>query len=151
MLPTHIIRVQDHTESAHQGGDDSMAYPPPRQSAHNGFSNRGKSKSSLQSIIFGERGVTSFTVPAQTPLEKQAEPVSQSDGDRSRISAGSTTQRRASPSRWNTLEFYLYALVFAVAVPWMCWVPISLSLGKTVMQVSSLRFCLNADKTDTSI
>ncbi|KAI0064952.1 MBOAT-domain-containing protein [Artomyces pyxidatus] len=33
----------------------------------------------------------------------------------------------AKPSRWITPEFLLYYVVFAFAVPWMIWVPVSLS------------------------
>lgn len=31
------------------------------------------------------------------------------------------------PSRWRTPEFYFYAVVFAVVVPIMFWIPMSLS------------------------
>lgn len=44
--------------------------------------------------------------------------------------AAARTPPPASRSRWSTLEFRLYALVFAVVVPLMVWVPISLSSGE---------------------
>ena len=34
---------------------------------------------------------------------------------------------RSSPSRWSTLEFRLYGLVFVLVVPFMFWIPVSLS------------------------
>jgi len=34
---------------------------------------------------------------------------------------------RAQPSRWNTGEFYLYYLVFLVAIPTMFWIPYEVS------------------------
>jgi len=37
------------------------------------------------------------------------------------------TGLNVKPSRWNTPEFYLYYFVFLLAVPWMVWVPVSLS------------------------
>ncbi|KAJ9110167.1 hypothetical protein QFC20_003019 [Naganishia adeliensis] len=41
--------------------------------------------------------------------------------------AAARTPPPTSRSRWSTLEFRLYALAFAVVVPLMVWVPISLS------------------------
>lgn len=34
---------------------------------------------------------------------------------------------KAGPSRWNTIEFYLYGVVFAIAVPMMVWAAVSAS------------------------
>jgi len=35
-------------------------------------------------------------------------------------------------SRWKTPEFLLYYFVFTVTVPWMIWVPVSLSLSEHI-------------------
>lgn len=35
-----------------------------------------------------------------------------------------------SPPRWNTLEFYVYYIVFIVAIPYMVYVPMRLSDGQ---------------------
>lgn len=51
--------------------------------------------------------------------------------------AAARTPPPTSRSRWSTLEFRLYALAFAVVVPLMVWVPISLSSGQSLS--SSLR------------
>ena len=48
------------------------------------------------------------------------------------VPPGSVRQRTVQarpPPRWRTPEFYLYYLVFAVAVPIMVWKPIRLSEG----------------------
>lgn len=34
---------------------------------------------------------------------------------------------RAAPSKWNTPEFYIYAVVVSVCVPLMVWVPYTVS------------------------
>lgn len=41
--------------------------------------------------------------------------------------SASTSERRPAPSRWGTLEFKIYYLVFMVVVPIMIWIPVSLS------------------------
>ncbi|KZV73129.1 MBOAT-domain-containing protein [Peniophora sp. CONT] len=41
--------------------------------------------------------------------------------------ARADSSTRHSPSRWRTPEFYVYYIVFALAVPWMIWVPIRLT------------------------
>ncbi|UZJ52944.1 hypothetical protein CBS101457_002264 [Exobasidium rhododendri] len=125
MLPTHIVRVEQTSESAHQGEDGGMVYSPRRQEFHDLASRRGRRIPSLQSKVFGERGVTSFTVQAQTPYDKRNDADNHIFDD---STANDTARKGTSPSRWNTLEFYFYAVVFAIAVPWMCWVPIRLSL-----------------------
>ena len=45
------------------------------------------------------------------------------------------------PSRWRTPEFYLYAVVFAVVVPIMFWLPMSLSSGTyQVISINPTRY-----------
>lgn len=56
--------------------------------------------------------------------------------------AAARTPLATSRSRWSTLEFRLYALVFAVVVPLMVWVPISLSDGKSLPFVVASRIVL---------
>lgn len=40
------------------------------------------------------------------------------------------TKRKAPPSRWNTMEFYFYYVVFIVCVPLMFWGAMSGSNGE---------------------
>lgn len=121
MLPTHQAQVQSST-----GNGSGMVYPPigPFFATSNGT---GKSHTTLQSRICGPRGVTSFTIQTQTPIKSQVETTSnRTNGEAN----GSAIKPAASPSRWNTWEFYVYALVFLFAVPYMCWVPVQLSRGR---------------------
>lgn len=56
--------------------------------------------------------------------------------------AAARTQPATSRSRWSTLEFRLYALVFALVVPLMVWVPISLSDRESLPFVVAARIVL---------
>lgn len=47
--------------------------------------------------------------------------------------------QRKSPSRWNTLEFRVYYVIAAVAIPFMVWIPIL--LGQRERPPFSLRKC----------
>ncbi|KAL4932616.1 putative glycerol:H+ symporter (Gup1) [Aspergillus undulatus] len=67
---------------------------------------------------------TRFTVPANTPVKVAAEDTPSSSAKDARSNA---VANGASPSKWGTLEFYVYYVVFAVAVPLMF---------KTVIDVS---------------
>ncbi|KAL4869050.1 hypothetical protein BDV12DRAFT_168522 [Aspergillus spectabilis] len=67
---------------------------------------------------------TRFTVPANTPVKVAAEDTRSSSAKDARSNA---IANGASPSRWGTLEFYVYYIVFLVAVPLMF---------KTVVDVS---------------
>jgi hypothetical protein len=131
MLPTHIVRIQEPGDSESRG-EDGMVYPPQQSSVRHRTTYDKNTRTSLQSTLFGKRGVTSLTIQAQTPYSGKDE------GDR-RLEKDSyvdiASKRGASPSRWNTLEFYFYAFVFATVVPWMCWVPISLSQGEKKIEV----------------
>jgi protein-cysteine N-palmitoyltransferase HHAT len=55
------------------------------------------------------KGITRLTVDVPAPRNRSSE---------------------SKPARWNTAEFYLYYVLFIVTVPWMIWVPISLSQGE---------------------
>jgi len=39
---------------------------------------------------------------------------------------------KLNPSRWNTVEFYVYYLVHAVTIPYMFWVSYTISRGKVL-------------------
>ncbi|KAL4887187.1 MBOAT, membrane-bound O-acyltransferase family-domain-containing protein [Aspergillus karnatakaensis] len=56
---------------------------------------------------------TRFTVPANTPVKVAAEDT------RSAVARSSAVASSASPSKWGTLEFYVYYIIFIVAVPLM--------------------------------
>jgi len=45
----------------------------------------------------------------------------------------------AQPSKWNTLEFYFYYLVFMVVVPYMFWIPYDVSRRQYHAKVSWFR------------
>ncbi|KAL4921535.1 MBOAT, membrane-bound O-acyltransferase family-domain-containing protein [Aspergillus aurantiobrunneus] len=59
---------------------------------------------------------TRFTVPANTPIKVAAEDTRSGSAKDARSSVVASS---ASPSKWGTLEFYVYYLVFLVAVPLM--------------------------------
>ncbi|THH08114.1 hypothetical protein EW146_g9102 [Bondarzewia mesenterica] len=46
------------------------------------------------------------------------------------------------PSRWRTPEFMLYYIIFILAVPWMIWVPISLSSSASQSNASHRNYNL---------
>lgn len=149
MLPTHLVH-QVHSSTTTTGGGDQvmsgsggsgrMQYPPERptvevasngsSSSSSNSSSTGKRKlTSIQNRICGPRGVTSLTVETETPHRK----ASDDDTPLERIHAEANivaTKSAGNASRWNTWEFYVYAIVFFFAVPWMIKVPMNLSLGK---------------------
>jgi hypothetical protein len=136
MLPIHTVKLQGSDSADSQSGEE-MAYPPSRLNGQSGARRANdKLASSLQSRLLGGRGVTSFTIQTQTPYESTNE---LKEGQKASNGEATTKARpTTSPSRWNTWEFYFYALVFAIAVPWMCWVPISLSSGESQIQLVAL-------------
>ncbi|RDW78553.1 putative glycerol:H+ symporter (Gup1) [Aspergillus mulundensis] len=67
---------------------------------------------------------TRFTVPANVPVKLAAEDTRSGSAKDARSNAVANS---ASPSRWGTLEYYVYYLIFLVAVPLMF---------KTVVDVS---------------
>ncbi|KAL2870767.1 putative glycerol:H+ symporter (Gup1) [Aspergillus lucknowensis] len=59
---------------------------------------------------------TRFTVPATTPVKVAAEDTRSGSAKDARSNAVANS---ASPSKWGTLEFFVYYIVFLVAVPLM--------------------------------
>lgn len=78
----------------------------------------------LRSVYTLDTLDTRFTTPSatsyRTVLESRADPAAK-DGQRERIAS------RAPPSKWNTPEFYLYYLVFAICLPLMIYIPYTVS------------------------
>ena len=140
MLPTHVVRINDSAGAeSFLSLEQDMAYPPVRPSAVSANANGGgRSKSSLQSRVCGPRGVTSLTIQAQTPYKSSEASKGLPNGEVTTTTTTTKALPGAKPSRWNTLEFYVYALVFAVAVPYMVWVPIHLSRGEKTACVDLL-------------
>ncbi|KAJ9109716.1 hypothetical protein QFC19_001946 [Naganishia cerealis] len=68
------------------------------------------------------RGVTQFTVHI---------PDANTNASTLTTSAELYGKSTRSASRWSSLEFKIYGLIFAVVVPLMVWVPIRLSQGKS--------------------
>ena len=66
------------------------------------------------------RFTTYSSVPYQTVVDARSDPATSNE-------TPSKAQSRAEPSKWKTPEFYFYYLVFLVAVPYMFWVPYSVS------------------------
>lgn len=119
MLPTHAGQVDGASNQTAIIDPSTMhAYPP--SGGRNGSRN---GQNSLQTRLFGPRGIAAFTVQTKTPLERESEsPVEL-------VHAVNNIQKyNVKPPRWRTLEFKFYALVFLTIVPLMCWIPIRLSL-----------------------
>lgn len=78
----------------------------------------------LRSVYTLDTLDTRFTTPAttsyRTVIESRADPVIK-DSQKERITS------KASPSRWNTPEFYLYYLVVGASIPLMIYVPYTVS------------------------
>lgn len=68
------------------------------------------------------RFTNSSAVPYQTIIDARSDPATSASKD-----ASSKAQARAQPPKWKTPEFYLYYLVFLLAVPYMFWVPYTVS------------------------
>lgn len=68
---------------------------------------------------------TRFTTPSAVPYAAKIA----NDRNDKRDSNNSATGRSlpTNPSKWGTPEFFLYYLVFLIAVPYMFWVPYSVS------------------------
>ncbi len=69
---------------------------------------------------------TRFTVPANTPIKVAAEDTRSGPAKDARSNAVASG---ASPSKWGTLEFYVYYVVFLVAVPLMFKTVVDVSQG----------------------
>jgi hypothetical protein len=63
---------------------------------------------------------SSSSVPYQTVIDARSDPAARQE-------AASKARARAEPSKWATPEFYLYYVVFAVAVPYMFWIAYDVS------------------------
>lgn len=78
----------------------------------------------LRSVYTLDTLDTRFTTPSatsyRTVIDSRNDPGSK-DGHKERIAA------RATPSKWNTPEFYIYYLVFAFCIPMMLWIPYTVS------------------------
>jgi len=69
---------------------------------------------------------TRLTTPSSVPYS--AKPTAVADEGRSKKNDRRTSSApQTSPSRWATPEFFLYYLVFLVVVPYMFWVPYTVS------------------------
>lgn len=75
---------------------------------------------------------TRFTVSSNAPLKYAAESRSQGVPARggSGVAGTGNGGSDASPSKWNTPEFYVYYVVFVLAVPMMFKAVIEVSQGK---------------------
>lgn len=78
----------------------------------------------LRSVYTLDTLDTRFTTPSSSSyravIDSRSDPAAK-EGQKERIAS------RATPSRWNTPEFYLYYLVFAIAIPSMIWIPYTVS------------------------
>lgn len=66
------------------------------------------------------RFTSQSSVPYQTVIDTRSDPVATRE-------AASKAQARAQPPKWKTPEFYLYYLVFMLAIPYMFWVAYDVS------------------------
>jgi hypothetical protein len=76
---------------------------------------------------------SSSSVPYQTVIEARSDPTASRD-------AASKARTRAQPSKWATPEFYLYYVVFVVAVPYMFWIAYDVSRRTSI---SSSSVCIS--------
>lgn len=60
------------------------------------------------------RFTSASTVPYKTVIEQRTDPVAQREAEE-------RNRSKSQPSKWQTPEFYLYYVVFALAVPYMFW------------------------------
>lgn len=77
------------------------------------------------------RFTNSSSVPYQTIIDARSDPATSKD-------THTKVQARAQPSKWQTPEFYLYYLVFLLAVPYMFWVPYSVSTRECHSPLASI-------------
>lgn len=130
MLPTHVIRMPSSSSSQHDHGQEetsTLAYPPAPSQRGSVHQHEVGTSSSIWQRVLGKRGIVGLTVDVAAPLST-SKPRHTRNG-----SAATTTSPTPSPPssppapRWSTPEFYLYYLVFLIALPLMIWVPIRLS------------------------
>ncbi|KAL2021404.1 hypothetical protein VTK56DRAFT_7157 [Thermocarpiscus australiensis] len=92
-------------------------------------SGSGSPLSFLASVYDLETLDTRFTTPSSVPYRAV---VDSRGGDKRENSGTSSTtsskaDKRAEPSKWGTLEFYVYYLVFLTVVPYMFWIAYDVS------------------------
>lgn len=68
------------------------------------------------------RFTTASSTPYQNVIEARLDPSIKKD-------SAAKERSRAQPSKWKTPEFYLYYVVFAVAIPYMFWITYDVSRG----------------------
>lgn len=66
------------------------------------------------------RFTSSSSVPYQSVIDARSDPAASRE-------AAAKAQARAQPPKWHTPEFYLYYVVFLLAVPTMFWIPYTVS------------------------
>jgi hypothetical protein len=82
--------------------------------------------------------IPSTTPPRQAATELQIDPAGSSslrDSDKSNGGSRGTNVGDVRPSQWKTLEFYLYYIIFIVAVPLM--LKVSFDVSKSISILSS--------------
>lgn len=67
------------------------------------------------------RFTSSSQVPYQTIIDARSDPATSRE-----------PPTKTSPPKWKTPEFFLYYVVFALAVPLMFWIPYQVSRRKQV-------------------
>lgn len=142
MLPTHfaspVLSSQhaDHGahDTNHDNNDDDMkarhqngatTYPPLARSTGDRVPVSLAPSHPTVSKILGTRGIASLTIDTG-PLSGQAAQKNTATTEPS-PTISTSKPGRAKRGRWHTLEFKFYYLVFAVMVPLMVYVPVSLS------------------------
>ncbi len=80
---------------------------------------------------------TRFTTPSSVPYNARS--TASADERKDKRDDGRQATTPTSPSRWDTLEFYFYYLVFLVAVPYMFWVAYDVSRRTSAPRTLFLR------------
>lgn len=72
---------------------------------------------------------TRFTTPSSVPYKAAVADARGSGADKRGDSSSSRTtpDKRAEPSKWGTVEFWFYYLVFLTVVPYMFWIAYDVS------------------------
>lgn len=122
-MPGHSTSSRDLDEAPHYTARQDV-YPPPSSALPS------QGSQSLMQRLLGARGLASLTVDVAAPSTRtKATRDSQAatQPQEQRQSRGAQMEEQPKPSRWGTWEFRAYLLIIAVVVPYMAWVPISLS------------------------
>lgn len=94
----------------------------------------------------------SSKVPVRTASAERgidiSKPAVNSEDD---VTKQSSVPKNTQPSRWNTLEYYVYYVVFLVMVPLMFYVPYSVSKGDHVRVLLSTTQTLMYDRIESPI